>query len=95
MKVSKNPEIDPDLQRLDQLEPSVLCFGVGVVLEFLFAFNVCVCSLRVYTCSQRCVYICVCICALESTREGQKWMPDVLVTSRVLRQILLTRAHQL
>lgn len=59
MKVSKNPEIDPDLQRLDQLEPSVLCFRVGVGLEFLFAFNLCVCSVCVYTCLQRCVYMCV------------------------------------
>ena len=79
MKVIKNPEIDPELQRLGQLEPfvPVLCFGVGVVLDFCLLL-ICVCI---------CVYICiyVCTCALECSCEGQKWMPDVLIMSYVLR----------
>lgn len=51
---------------------------------------ICVCVVYVCIHVYKGVCIYVCTCALESTREGQKWMPDVLVTSCVLRQILLT-----
>lgn len=90
MKVSKNPEIDPDLQRLGQLEPlvSVLFLGVGVVLDFCLLL-ICVCVCVVYVCIHVykgvCIYMYVRVHLNAHVKARSGCLMSYLITSYVLR----------